>query len=397
MDDLLKAYAQQRRQQGEPPLELHAASRKLLQEEVRRSLGGTAAPGRRQSLWGWLGPRWPRLALAGGLAAALVVLTVMMAPPRSSPSSHTAAPAFGAAPTTPSDVAAVPNVMAPAPAPAVMPAKPADKLLMPPNAPPAPAAIVAASAPGVPAETSSLAVNTVASAPLPAATPAPPPAAGPAPQTVVAAAGEAAAGQEFVQISNSSQTFKNNKLAPTDVLSVFQMVRSGQNVTVKDSDGSIYNGQVLEAPPIRAREGLGTDRGMAAPAAARTLGMEDANANYSFKVIGVNNSLRQNIVFTGKVRQALGLAAKSGALQSPRAAAGAPAGQSVAAGNTPAQSPAAGGLAPAARPPSNQAAQNRMIQKQLPQSRAEQNLRVTGKVQVDGGGEFEIEAAPRGP
>ena len=59
MDELLRAYAKKRREQAEPALQMHPATRKLLQDEVKRTLGAAAAP-RRQS---WQKLRWPLLAL----------------------------------------------------------------------------------------------------------------------------------------------------------------------------------------------------------------------------------------------------------------------------------------------------------------------------------------------
>jgi hypothetical protein len=67
IDELLKAYAKKRREQAPP--QLHAASRKLLQDSVRQTF--RPAPSTRR--WGW-----PRLALGGCLAAAMVVIALLV-------------------------------------------------------------------------------------------------------------------------------------------------------------------------------------------------------------------------------------------------------------------------------------------------------------------------------
>src|SRR2546423_8288015 len=77
IEELLKAYAQKRRQQAGPPLELHPATRRLLQAEVanrRKSTGGKAP-----SFFELLIQFWPRVAFAAtivvGLAAVLWVVS----------------------------------------------------------------------------------------------------------------------------------------------------------------------------------------------------------------------------------------------------------------------------------------------------------------------------------
>src|SRR4029078_5164028 len=72
MDELLKAYAQKRRQQARAPFELPPISRDLLQAEVARRNDKTArrdSPACIQRISAW----WPRLAMVGSAAAVALV------------------------------------------------------------------------------------------------------------------------------------------------------------------------------------------------------------------------------------------------------------------------------------------------------------------------------------
>src|ERR1700691_5975972 len=87
MDELLRAYAKKRREQAEPALELHPATRKLLQDEVKRTFGATPAPTRRRSSWlvRWpIGALWP-LAWAGGMVAIGLLISVFYRTPTRNP------------------------------------------------------------------------------------------------------------------------------------------------------------------------------------------------------------------------------------------------------------------------------------------------------------------------
>ncbi|MBI2929988.1 MAG: hypothetical protein HYY24_30390 [Verrucomicrobia bacterium] len=71
----LEACARRRRLEAGAPLELHSATRRMLQAEIARTYGPPAkARDPRQS---WLSGLWPRLALAGPAFAALVVVGVI--------------------------------------------------------------------------------------------------------------------------------------------------------------------------------------------------------------------------------------------------------------------------------------------------------------------------------
>src|SRR6202453_2986800 len=79
MDALLRAYAKKRREQAEPVAQMHPATRKLLQDEVRRTFAIASAP-TRQSWRVW---RWPLLAMWGGMAVLLVMFAMLNAQFRS--------------------------------------------------------------------------------------------------------------------------------------------------------------------------------------------------------------------------------------------------------------------------------------------------------------------------
>src|SRR5687767_4040910 len=78
MDELLKAYAKERRKTPEP--NLHPATRKMLQSEVTRVLGGRS-PGT-----SWLHrirSFWPQLAFGGSLCLILGIAVVSLRQPSS--------------------------------------------------------------------------------------------------------------------------------------------------------------------------------------------------------------------------------------------------------------------------------------------------------------------------
>ena len=80
MEDLLRAYAKKRREQAGAPFELSPDVRARLREEVRRTLGqSAAAPPPR---WGLSLAGWLRLALGGAVAALVILMFRNHTPPR---------------------------------------------------------------------------------------------------------------------------------------------------------------------------------------------------------------------------------------------------------------------------------------------------------------------------
>jgi hypothetical protein len=396
MDELLKAYAKKRREQGEPPLEMHPATRRMLQDEVKRTLRG--APARPPLSWRKV--RWPLVALGSGFAALLVMFAMINAQMR-----HLM-PASGSVDSTFS--AAKPMLKGPetAAAPTASPAITASRPLAKQEdfkhqaASPVAAAgsvhTISAAAPEgaagkngdpqalVPPEgsTSSSGFASDASAPplvneksIAAAPAAAPPASAPIassapPSTAVAkeasaqgtpsalAAGNASGGAagEFVQ----AQSFSQQPAPPplSNVLSLFHLQRDGQNVRVVDADGSVYEGQVVG---VNSRSlASGRRGGRAEFGAAKKDNDLNEGTNWAFKVSGTNNRLQQNVVFTGNV-----LTVPANVQLRLESARGQNQGASQVQ-NAPGSAP----VAPA------------------------QNSRVTGKVQVGDGKEIPIEARP---
>ncbi|HUD47388.1 MAG TPA: hypothetical protein VMR33_11185 [Candidatus Baltobacteraceae bacterium] len=315
MEDLLRAYAKKRREQGrqELPSELGAASRRMLHEEARRAFGNGRREGGGVAAWRWLASQWPRLALGGGLAALLILVVARSAPPVATRT------------------------------PAAMP--------------------VSGTAAQMLSSRSSFQANLRGKS----------------------------LGQQFVQVNNGMQS-RNGASVGGNVLATFQMERQGQNVLVIDGDGSVYRGRVLE--PEAAKKGVAPkDQSIVYDKLSEAGEDFDKTANYSFEVSGRNNGLQQNVVFIGNV------------LQMPQAAttaAGAPSGAAGGGGAPVAseQQPVEGQLAGRGRAYGAGASRNPGLSNQIQagaRQQVQQVLRITGKVQVEGGGGFEIEAQPPGP
>lgn len=66
MDELLRSYAKKRREESGAPLELHPATRRILQDEIGRTLRATARPAAKRPLLPLI---WPRLAFGAALFA----------------------------------------------------------------------------------------------------------------------------------------------------------------------------------------------------------------------------------------------------------------------------------------------------------------------------------------
>jgi hypothetical protein len=417
MDELLRAYAKKRREQAEPVAEMHPATRKLLQDEVKRTLAAAPTP-TRQSWRVW---RWPLLVMWGGMAVLLVMFAMLNAQFRSlEPGNREAEDALGRSwvppavvakkqsaardarrgdrdGRAPQDIGSAVVSTAPAGVPPAAPAAVAGlEVAATPSAPPpstiearlpgnaAPAPVGAnsenANAPlGVSPALAARAISPVpaaaSEAPPPASAPRPtlkapaavasasvpvgarfarPAAAAPAPS--VASVGADVAAGDFVQVHDRAR-FRAEPLPPSNLLSNFRMMRSGQKVSVLDADGSVYNGQVLNGTSNRA----GVGGALAAKQQAKALKNATDETNWMFNVTGVNNSLNQNIIFTGNVLDM-----------------------------------------PWANSFDNNAAQFRNSSQfqngsNGSQAPSTQNSRITGKVQVGGGKPYEIEAKPPSP
>ena len=119
------------------------------------------------------------------------------------------------------------------------------------------------------------------------------------------------ASQSFAQlgVSTAQNRFRNN-VAPaqaTRVLQSFQVQQNGDAISVVDDDGSVYDGTVqpetaairneparMETPPGAVALRQNRDR-----AGQAIENQQQAAQNYSFRVAGMNRTLKQNVVFTG--------------------------------------------------------------------------------------------------
>jgi hypothetical protein len=254
MDEWLRAYAKKRREQAEPPTQMHPATRKFLQNEVKRTWRAAATPPRQN----WRTLRWPLVLVGGGFAALMVMLAVINTQMRSlMPAS---------VPMNRSLSQAKPMLKAPAQA-SETPQRGLAASAQPSSTDTFLRAKKAANAPAPEADKSGDGLDVVAGA--------------------------------FVQVPGRNQA-KEAQSPVSSVLSEFQMRRSGQNVRIVDADGSVYAGQVLSdnyGDSSLAARGGGARGGM-----ARTRQDANESENWRFKVTGTNHHLQQNIVFTGNVQ-----------------------------------------------------------------------------------------------
>ena len=79
VEEQLKAWARNRREEAGAPVELHSAARQLLQDEVARTFANKSA-GPTAPAGGWWNSFWPRVALVGSLGVALVVVVGILLP-----------------------------------------------------------------------------------------------------------------------------------------------------------------------------------------------------------------------------------------------------------------------------------------------------------------------------
>src|SRR5262245_15902987 len=85
IEELLRTYARKRREDAGEPLELHPATRRLLQAEAAKLRPPEETPQR--TLWSWLVLRWPRVAFAAAIVAVLAIAFWNGMPDRSQSSS----------------------------------------------------------------------------------------------------------------------------------------------------------------------------------------------------------------------------------------------------------------------------------------------------------------------
>lgn len=163
----------------------------------------------------------------------------------------------------------------------------------------------------------------------------------------------------FTQIDNRAQYRQNLNSPPLPkVLTNFAVQRNGTNVSVLDSDGSVYNGKVV----VYLDKGAGMrDRSLVDALNRGDQNGEIPEDNFAFSVSGYNRKLREKVVFTGNVTNAF--IVTNGQFQ-----------------NSMVQSAAQ--------------AQNAQNVNAPQQQTSPQNLLLNGRVQIGRRTEFEIQAAP---
>jgi hypothetical protein len=198
---------------------------------------------------------------------------------------------------------------------------------------------------------------------------------------------EAATVVYFNQIDQSSRYRQNLNSPPNpQVLTTFQMRQSGENLRIIDADGSIYEGNIQLARQQPLSPAQAATPAPTVPARGfRTAPAEQAAAvtpSFSFRAVGTNRTLNQLVEFTGNLQPATpGAEIQAGAIG----------GGGAAAELLRRDGQQTRGTHQAARVEfghgSAQAASN-VIQQQIG--------RIEGRVTV-GRSEFKIEAVPAGP
>jgi len=113
------------------------------------------------------------------------------------------------------------------------------------------------------------------------------------------------------------------------VLTSFQVQQNGDNLNIVDADGSVYRGTITRSDQEALGRGIRTEsaaqlsgvaRGQAqnqAPNLRRAISNSDsllAGENLSFRAIGTNRSLQQQVIFTGNVLPATRMQTNPGGL-----------------------------------------------------------------------------------
>ncbi|MGP8019825.1 MAG: hypothetical protein ACLPRE_02355 [Limisphaerales bacterium] len=123
------------------------------------------------------------------------------------------------------------------------------------------------------------------------------------------------ASQAFVQTgvaANQQNLYRNVSTAAqtAPVLQSFQVLQNGDTVSVVDRDGSVYRGSVQvaaatereEPPPAEeAPSGVSGTLQSRAKEVQSAENRQQAAQNYFFRVVGLNRTLQQNVVFSGNV------------------------------------------------------------------------------------------------
>jgi hypothetical protein len=353
MDDLLKAFAKKRREDAGAPIELHPATRRLLQTEVARLAEHTEESTVESDAWTQLFRQFRPLFWLGGVAVVIVVGGIIwmfsrLPEPthlaRNEEESHAlafdkrAAPSSSATEAAGKDLAPVPEARLlraekeelvadrsvfgqalPAPLPSTEPlakSKSLDDLGL---ADAKTDTDTTLDLNGVAeadflkkleqVETPRLALSPAAPAPASVPPAATAPLTGARYESVAAAqvaAPEPAMRQRYNRMAGDEAAAVGGKpQSLANVLNSFSIEQSGDRVLVLDEDGSKYEGRIQVAAEIMRRDTgearrLPTRSFKSAEASPSSRGSETQRAQtYQFRVVGTNRSLNQPVVFEG--------------------------------------------------------------------------------------------------
>src|SRR5437868_1715926 len=101
----------------------------------------------------------------------------------------------------------------------------------------------------------------------------------------------------------SDQTSRSKPKQPPNILNEFQVEQSDHEIRVVDADGSTYSGKLEPLGQNDARSIFNQKRNYAAPSSRTPTSFDDKaqanNAEFYFRAIGYNSSLKKRVVFEG--------------------------------------------------------------------------------------------------
>lgn len=309
IEKLLRDYAEKRRKESGGPLEMRAATRRLLQGEVSRRFRKPAAG--RPSVWSLLAQYWPRLAWSAGTVG-LVVAGILLWPAHSgrTPEIQLAQNRVSS-PGARRELAERPEESAKvaAPAPLQQPSSDRSRLAL-----------------QIDSVTNATLAQTFDTAAAPALKEAAPPSGAvlagaqasamsldaPSNQRYGLSAGQQEPLQQFVALADNAgtNTALDKKFSTNPVLASFQFERLGRQVRIIDKDGSVYSGSFQTAdskpnsPGFAGPAGAPADR-LAARSAVPSPATGKDTGSYFFRVAGTNLTSNEQVIFSGSLLPAM--------------------------------------------------------------------------------------------
>jgi hypothetical protein len=107
------------------------------------------------------------------------------------------------------------------------------------------------------------------------------------------------------QVAQKIDSLEKKKEAPPQVLSRFTVEQTGANLRLREADGSVYEGAidsglVAAAQEAAVDEALAKNKQLATEAGAGAKSPDSSGRSYSFRAVGSNVTLRQNVVVNGR-------------------------------------------------------------------------------------------------